>query len=170
MSGTLLIMRRALLLAVLTLVLAACGGDDDATVAPDATTTTTSAAASATITVTTSAFENGSAIPVEYTCDGEQKQPELEWSGEPEETQAIAITVVDPDAGGFQHWIRVGDVDGVPWQGPCPPDPAPHHYVFTVHALDSADVEPTLDAITSHTIVSGSIIGVYSRDPAALAG
>ena len=83
----------------------------------------------------------------------------IAWGGVPEGTAEIAITVVDPDANGFVHWViasidpsvqalNIGDVpDGavqikndagtVGWTGPCPAKGAPHHYVFTLYALTS---------------------------------
>ena len=108
------------------------------------------------------AFADGAAIPTRFTCDGEGISPEVDWSGAPAATVALAMTVIDPDARGFVHWLvydipaasagslaeNVGTGAGAPPQGangrgkagytgPCPPS-GTHHYVFTLYALDRA--------------------------------
>jgi Raf kinase inhibitor-like YbhB/YbcL family protein len=104
-------------------------------------------------------------IPASHACtdyDHLGSSPQLAWSGEPEGTQSIAVTAIDPDAKGFVHWAVIGippstrslpsgaspggamppgaaeltNGFGKPgYGGPCPPAGAPHHYVFTVYAL-----------------------------------
>jgi len=67
-----------------------------------------------------------------------------------------------------------GDYFG--YDGPCPPwnDTIPHHYVFTLYALDvttlplegafnAADVKR---AMASHVLAQASLTGVYSLNPA----
>lgn len=144
-------LRASLVAAVLTAT--ACGGGG---AAPDA-----GATAPATIEVSSLAFDDGGAIPPRSTCDGDDVHPPLAWSGVPEGTESIALSVVDLDApgGAFVHWLVVGvppDVtslregevpdgavqgetgfDDTGYRGPCPPPgDAPHRYVFTVYALD----------------------------------
>jgi Raf kinase inhibitor-like YbhB/YbcL family protein len=70
-----------------------------------------------------------------------------------------------------------GDYYG--YDGPCPPwnDELPHHYVFTLYALDVECV--TLDgrfggaevrnAITGHVLAEGKLTGVYALNPAVAA-
>jgi Raf kinase inhibitor-like YbhB/YbcL family protein len=44
----------------------------------------------------------------EYTADGHNVSPPLEWSGVPERAQSIAVVCEDPDAGNpppFVHWV-----------------------------------------------------------------
>jgi hypothetical protein len=115
------------------------------------------------ITVSSSAFGDGDAIPRRYTCDGDDRSPPLTWSDVPEGTRELALLVEDPDAPGgtFVHWVAWGlpaDLGGldegtVPqgtgqgvngfgrtgWGGPCPPrGHGPHRYVFTLFALSKA--------------------------------
>lgn len=59
--------------------------------------------------LTSTAFENGEAIPRRHTCDGDDISPPLAWSGQPPESQSLAL-VVDADAPGgtFTHWLAWG--------------------------------------------------------------
>jgi Raf kinase inhibitor-like YbhB/YbcL family protein len=112
--------------------------------------------------LTSSAFQDGGAIPARFTCDGEDASPDLSWEGAPADTAAFALIVDDPDARGFIHWV-VFDLGGsasgglaegvssspdappqgtngfgrVGWGGPCPPS-GEHTYVFRLIALDEA--------------------------------
>ena len=136
-----------------------------ATVAPTAATTPAPASPSgapplAPFRITSPAFLDGGAIPSKFSCDGAGVSPEIGWSGAPDGTQGMALTVIDPDANGFVHWLaywipaasagslpeNVGAGPGAPPQGknghgargytgPCPPS-GTHHYVFTLYALD----------------------------------
>jgi Raf kinase inhibitor-like YbhB/YbcL family protein len=110
--------------------------------------------------ILSAAFEDGGSIPVEFTCDGEDHSPPISWSPAPGAAE-YALTVTDPDANGFVHWV----VYGIPteptaygagetpagaregrngsgdsgYAGPCPPEGAgPHRYEFRVYALSSA--------------------------------
>jgi Raf kinase inhibitor-like YbhB/YbcL family protein len=54
--------------------------------------------------------------------------------------------------------------------GPCPPRGKPHHYHFTLYALDVAiDLEPgsnkaaLLKAMEGHVIAQTELVGVYTR-------
>ena len=103
-----------------------------------------------------------------YGYSGENRSPQLLWSGAPAGTKSFAVTVYDPDAphpGGWWHWLAFdipANVDGLPedagsgrgmpagaiqsltdfqttgYGGPCPPPGKPHRYVFTVYALSVA--------------------------------
>lgn len=57
--------------------------------------------------ISSSAFEPGGEIPVQYSCDGANLSPPLEWSGVPEGMQSLALLVDDPDSEppGFVHWV-----------------------------------------------------------------
>jgi phosphatidylethanolamine-binding protein (PEBP) family uncharacterized protein len=48
--------------------------------------------------LTSPAFAHEEAIPRQYTCDGEDRCPQLRWTGAPPETQSFALIIHDPDA------------------------------------------------------------------------
>ncbi len=111
-------------------------------------------------TLTSPAFREGAAIPSRSTCDGADTSPDLDWTGAPQGTQALALIVRDPDARDFVHWLAY-DIPGAPdgrlpggvaasaavprqglndfgkrgYGGPCPPS-GQHRYRFTLYALD----------------------------------
>jgi Raf kinase inhibitor-like YbhB/YbcL family protein len=64
------------------------------------------------LTVTSSAFEQGGSIPSRYTCEGDDTSPPLSWSGAPSGTKTFAIILDDPDAPDpekpqrvYVHWV-----------------------------------------------------------------
>lgn len=110
--------------------------------------------------LTSPAFSHNKAIPAQYTCDGANISPALQWSDIPEYTNSFALIVDDPDAPAkvWVHWIlfnipdttqslfensKIGpflqgatDFNGKRgYGGPCPPS-GTHHYHFTLYALD----------------------------------
>jgi Raf kinase inhibitor-like YbhB/YbcL family protein len=168
--------------------LAGCGGS--ASDPPD--TAPSAGGAPASITVTSTAFDDGGAIPVRFTCDGNETSPELAWTGGGKPA-AWALVVDDPDApgGGFVHWVVLdipastrslaegaapsgatqvtNSAGSASYAGPCPPS-GTHHYRFTVYALPaptglSGDVD-TGDAmakVRSSATAQGTLVGLYSR-------
>jgi Raf kinase inhibitor-like YbhB/YbcL family protein len=65
-----------------------------------------------TLTLTSTAFSDGAAIPTKYTCDGDETSPPLQWSGVPDRAMSLALVVDDPDAPDpaapkrrFVHWV-----------------------------------------------------------------
>ena len=117
--------------------------------------------------LSSTAFANGTKIPSEFTCQGEDISPPLSWSGYPPSARSLAIVMEDPDApsGVFTHWILFNvppslgslgsnqpadkNIHGVGYQGkndfgqigykgPCPPPGNVHHYKITVFALSTA--------------------------------
>ena len=132
----------------------------EATMRPTPSPSSPAAASAAPFTVSSTAFDDGAAIPRRFTCDGEDVSPDLAWSGAPGGTRSLALIVRDPDAGDFVHWLAF-DIPGSPsgtlragasgstavtgegtngfgrrgWGGPCPPS-GTHHYVFVLYALD----------------------------------
>lgn len=145
------------------------------------------------ITVTSTAFQEGGAIPSRYTCDDADVSPALSWTGVPGGAAATALVVDDPDApsGTFTHWVVLDiPVDttgvaegGVPsggvqaqnsagqasYYGPCPPS-GTHRYRFTLYALSSTTrldegvaLDTALQAIGTRATGSGRLVGTYSR-------
>lgn len=70
------------------------------------------------------AFANAGAIPREYTCEGADASPPLEWTGAPPTTRSLVMIVDDPDAPDprapkmtWVHWVVVdlpADAGGLP--------------------------------------------------------
>jgi Raf kinase inhibitor-like YbhB/YbcL family protein len=108
------------------------------------------------------AFQQNSMIPTEYTCQGGDHSPPLKWHDTPADAQSLALVVTDPDApnGEWTHWILFNipptqtQLDSgstlllegsatasnswgnARYQGPCPSLGA-HRYVFILYALDT---------------------------------
>ena len=122
------------------------------------------------MTLRSGAFEDGGAIPLRHSCEGENVSPPLAWSRVPDDAEELALVVADPDGDGgvFHHWIVLGipaTADGIAageiprgaveakgssenptWIGPCPPVGEEHEYVFSLYPLSrklglEADVE-----------------------------
>ena len=123
------------------------------------------------IQVTSTAFENGYAIPERYSVDGMDVSPPLHLESLPEGTKSIAVICDDPDApmATWVHWLLydlpgdvtdiaenyphyevldngakqgVSDFGRIGYEGPAPPN-GKHRYFFKVYALDSMlDIAP----------------------------
>ena len=144
--------------ALALLALASCGakGADEAR---SGNASSTTPAATARLQVSSDAFQQGQAIPAQYSCDGANRSPALHWSDPPAGTKSFALVIDDPDAPGgtFRHWgvydipasargIAAGqhlgsevNNDGGKWgyTGPCPPKGnGVHHYHFKLFALN----------------------------------
>jgi Raf kinase inhibitor-like YbhB/YbcL family protein len=146
-----------------------------------------------TIELSSPAFQDGAAIPAQYSRDGADVPPPLRWTGVPAGTAELALEVMDPDAprGPFVHWLVAGidpaatDLDAasasrvegrngwgeVGYGGPQPPprDP-PHRYVFTLYALaepsgfvKGADHMEFVDSIRGKELTEGRLTGRYAR-------
>ena len=147
--------RGTLIAPIIALSLGACG-------AP-------SVAEGSAMEISSTAFGQNEMIPVEFTCDGANRSPPLQWTDPPEGTRSLALIVDDPDApsGTFRHWgvydlaesrrrldEGIGDRQATDFRqaqndfgnagygGPCPPrGNGPHHYRFRLLALDVAKLE-----------------------------
>ncbi len=63
-------------------------------------------------------------IPVEYTGDGRNISPPLQWTPGPQGTKSYALIMDDPDSprGTWVHWVLWNIRDpGLPTQVPCQP-------------------------------------------------
>ncbi len=115
--------------------------------------------------LTSTAFADGGAIPVQHTGEGVDVSPELNWADAPEGTGSFALICHDPDAPlikpgnyGYVHWVLYnipGSVDGLPegnsdftcgvndfgnanYGGPMPPEGhGTHRYFFWLFALST---------------------------------
>ena len=50
------------------------------------------------LTISSPAFANAGEIPRQYTCEGKDISPPLEWSGVPQTAKSLVLIVDDPDA------------------------------------------------------------------------
>ncbi len=113
--------------------------------------------------LTTSAFDHGTSIPVQYTCKGENISPPFKITNPPDHTKSLVLIADDPDAPhGWIHWVLYNipvDTSHIPedypktyqqedgacqgmtdfrevgYGGPCPPSGI-HRYYFRLYALD----------------------------------
>ena len=142
--------------------------------------------------LTSTAFQNGQAIAVQYSCDGADQPPPLAWGEPPAGTKSFALVVDDPDApsGTFRHWAAynippsaraleagsfdeaINDFGKSGYGGPCPPKGhGPHHYRFKLFALDAARLDLGTGAkvadveqqAEAHALGRGELTGVYER-------
>jgi Raf kinase inhibitor-like YbhB/YbcL family protein len=139
---------------------------------------------SKTLTVKSTAFAEGSAIPRKYAAAGEDVSPALSWEAGPSGTKAYAVLVEDPDAHGsrpFVHWAawnigKTSLAEAVPPQapdlvqgengrgktgyfGPKPPPGRPHHYYFEVFALDAPlGLKPGADRAALESAMKGHVL------------
>ena len=137
-------------------------------------------------------WADGGAIDVRFTCDGDDRSPQMQWTQPPPGTIELALLVTDDDAGGYVHWAVAGipplaagngegaaitgglegrnDAGTTGWTGPCPPPGAPHTYRFTLYALSQqAEVVEDFTGADLIAIAEASAIAVaevtgsYSR-------
>jgi Raf kinase inhibitor-like YbhB/YbcL family protein len=131
------------------------------------------------------AFAEGANIPTDFSCEGQDKSPELRWSDAPANTHSFALIVDDPDAPGgtFTHWVlfdipaatsHLAEADqgvGVGGQtsfgrsgygGPCPPrGRGAHRYFFKLYALDvnSLRLKAGVSRSEVEAAIKGHVIG-----------
>jgi Raf kinase inhibitor-like YbhB/YbcL family protein len=118
------------------------------------------------LSLTSTAFAHGAAIPALHTCEGRDVSPPLAWSGVPANSKALVLIVDDPDAPDpkaprmtWVHWVvynlppnsnglaegaalpagamaGTNDFRHTRYGGPCPPI-GRHRYFFKLYALDT---------------------------------
>jgi len=138
-------------------------------------------------------FATGASIPVKYTCNGLDINPELQMVGAPANTKSMVLIMDDPDApsGDWTHWlvfnispattkisqnsVPTGAVQGrnswgkSAYGGPCPPS-GTHRYFFKLYALDTilnltstANKATLLSAMQGHILEQTELMGKYSQ-------
>jgi len=142
--------------------------------------------------MTSPAFVYNGTIPSEYTCTGNDVNPQLNISNLPTGTKSLALIMDDPDApaGTWVHWVMwnidpktttigknsvpTGAVQGynswskTSYGGPCPPS-GTHRYFFKLYALDttlsltSGGSSDLVSAMGSHILKQVSLIGKFSK-------
>ncbi|MHB9020021.1 MAG: YbhB/YbcL family Raf kinase inhibitor-like protein [Minisyncoccota bacterium] len=141
----------------------------------------------------TNSFENSGRIPVKFTCDGENSNPEIYIEDAPKEAKSLVLIVEDPDSpnGNWIHWlvwnidpkIKIIKENSVPagvtiglndfknreYGGPCP-FKGEHRYFFKIFAVDklldlpSASRKEDLErAMTGSILDKSEFMGRYSR-------
>jgi Raf kinase inhibitor-like YbhB/YbcL family protein len=142
-------------------------------------------------------FSDGTPIPKAHNyprCGGQNVSPELHWSGAPQGTQSLAVTMIDTDVqpNKWSHWIVVNlppattslargltslpagataiasNYGDAAYDGPCPPAGSGlHHYKFTIWALPvpTIAINPASRAID----VEATMLA-YSTDSGELVG
>ncbi|MCK5115824.1 MAG: YbhB/YbcL family Raf kinase inhibitor-like protein [Candidatus Aegiribacteria sp.] len=133
-----------------------------------------------------SAFGNGELIPVQFTADGDNLSPPLEWQCG-FEAESFALICEDPDApaGIWVHWViynipgesrmleegvsaeeqqEDGTLQGenswgsIGYGGPAPPS-GKHRYIFTLYALEGQlHLDPGATAFELREAIEGQII------------
>jgi Raf kinase inhibitor-like YbhB/YbcL family protein len=119
-----------------------------------------------------SAFADGAAVPLRFTCDGENLSPPLQWTDAPARTRSFVLLCDDPEApaGTWHHRTAydlpptvtelaagaaqnknlkqaVNDFRKMGYGGPCPPHGhGPHHYHFRLLALSTDHVAAKTNA------------------------
>lgn len=171
--------------ATLMLVGAGCSGSKSAN-----SPSSSAAAPQGPLTLTSSAFADGQAIPDKYTCSGQDFSPPVTFSNVPRNAVSLALIMEDTDTP-YDHWtlfnispgqagIAEGDVPPgsagnttggkLGYEGPCPSDGKMHHYALSLYALkdvvnlqDGASKEDVRKAFEGKVIAETKITGTYGK-------
>ncbi|MDI1495535.1 MAG: PEBP family protein [Cenarchaeum symbiont of Oopsacas minuta] len=137
------------------------------------------------LSLTSSAFDQGGEIPKKYGYKNENASPPLSISKVPVKCKSLALIMDDPDAKKavgkvWTHWLVWNihptireiaessipreclegktDFNSVKYGGPAPPD-GRHTYVFALYALDAdLDLERGADVRALKTAMNGHIL------------
>jgi len=138
-------------------------------------------------------FKHNEKIPVKFTGDGENINPELIIENIPKEARSLALIVDDPDApaGTWSHWVvfninpKIKRIlkNSIPengiqgqnswgknnYSGPLPPS-GTHRYFFKIFAIDTklglnegASKQEIERVMKNHILDKAELIGLYSR-------
>lgn len=152
-----------------------------------------------TFSMTSTAFQPNDYLPAKYTCDSQDISPALAWTQPPNGTKSLALICDDPDAPGgiWAHWVifnipetarqlpeavpaqsqltdgslqGVNDFGRIGYSGPCPLSGKPHHYQFTLYALDQvlsitagASKNQLVAAMQGHILSQTQLVGLYQK-------
>lgn len=131
---------------------------------------------------------------------GENRSPMLSWTAPPRGTQSLALVCRDPDApgGNFIHWVYFnippsvnllkegiarseyfsnGSQQGINsfnhfgYDGPCPPPGKPHHYIFTLYAVDThlnlgsnVNADTLKEGMEGHILNQTELVGIFQSN------
>jgi Raf kinase inhibitor-like YbhB/YbcL family protein len=134
------------------------------------------------LTISAPAFASGTRMPTQFSRNGGNVSPELQWQGAPRDTRSFALVIEDPDApkGTFHHWgvynippttLRLAqgatlqtipptgtvkmarnDFGNHAYDGPQPPAGGEHHYHFRLLALDVPSLDVPSDCDVSYLL------------------
>ncbi len=117
--------------------------------APHSASTTASSNASGelpaipgTMAISSPAFERNGAIPAQYTCDGANVSPPLQWQHLPAHTKELVLFVIDDSSDGAEGGIR--------WV--------------------VAGIEPSLSGISAGQLPAGAVVGLNGSGKATYGG
>ena len=144
------------------------------------------------LSLSSSDFQNLESIPLRYTCDGENINPNLKISGVNQEAKSLVLVMEDHDASDvtWDHWIKFnipidtkeiragegvvgisgkGTGGNLEYSGPCPPE-TEHNYIFKLYTLDTelllaegvSKIE-LMEAMQEHILQETTLTGVYTR-------
>lgn len=143
--------------------------------------------------IETPAFAPKQRIPDQFTRQGGNVSPRVEWHGAPADTRSFALVVEDPDApkGTFRHWaaydispdtnwlgegagsgelgspIRQGvnDFGNAHYDGPQPPPGhGTHHYHFRLFALNVPELDVPDDATATDVLDAAMANAIAEAD------
>lgn len=145
------------------------------------------------LTITSTAFAEGKAIPALYTCDGENLNPPFKFDHLPAGTKSLALYIEDQTMSSHPvHWLTwnipaanliimegirpAGTVSrsfagNFGYSGPCPPAGEKHTYVVHAYAVStaqlsinsSANLADFLKSISSVTLDEAKLSATYQR-------
>ena len=143
--------------------------------------------------IETPAFAPKQRIPDQFTRQGGNVSPRIEWSGAPADTRSFALVVEDPDApkGTFRHWAAYDIAPDVQWLGEGagsgelgspirqatndfgnahydgpqpPPGHGKHHYRFRLFALNVDHLDVPEDASASDVLSAAMEYSIAEAD------
>jgi hypothetical protein len=129
-------------------------------------------------------FKEGEEIPKNCGYKFDNQQPQISFSGYPDNIESLAIIMDDPDAMGavgkvWVHWLQYikdksheingkNDFGEIGYGGPAPPD-GRHTYIFKAYALDTTlelkegySKQELEDAMKGHIIAEAKLTGTFA--------